>query len=414
MIQPQAALAEALTQSRIDILREIEFISIFFLNMDIFEAEESEKEIVKTAAVMPSGGKIIMVINPDFFCDKLDRKQRNFVLIHEVLHCFFEHIGRQTDNNYHHKLWNVATDYVINEFIKEMSAGINVLGILEGLLFNAKYAGMTADKVYFDLLKDNGNDADKASQKHGGDSAGDGTGKSPAPLDDISPQQISEANKNKMKQEIAAGVAIAETNKNIGTGMGGVIRKIKDLLEPKIHWASLLQEYVVKAAKNSRTYNRLSRRTSGQVVFPSTTGDHINVMFGVDTSGSMSADDLKEAATEMKGICDSFDSWQLEFVTCDTGISVVGEYSDEDGDDFDNIKLDFKGGGGTDMAPIVEYSNDSENEPSVLILVTDGYVPEDTIIAAHDDIPTVFVVTSGGNSKLDLGVNIDVVVMNDV
>ena len=410
MQKPDGKLKESISEVRIDILRKVEFIAIFFLNMEIYEAEPAEFATIKTAG-MGLFPKPHIVINPEFWL-KLTRKQRNFVMIHEVLHAFFEHHGRARENNYHHELWNVATDFVINAYIIEMMNDTGgVLAKPEDILYETQYSGWTADRVYHKLLKDDDNDASKAAKRYNAD----GTGSGPKPLDDVSNQSMTPEEANKMKQEIAAGINAAEmggSSIGIGTGMGNIMRAIKDLLEPKIHWTSLLQEFIVKAARNTRTYNRLSRRTSGRVVFPSTTGDHVGLVFGVDTSGSMSQNDLKEAATELNAICEGFESWNVEFVTCDTYAELVDEYNSEDGDDFSSIKTEFRGGGGTLMGPMVEFANESDSEPAVCIIVTDGYIPEDELDGKVEDVPTIVIVTSEGNKDLKLK-NCEIIYMND-
>lgn len=402
MITPNPILSDNLTEGRIDILRHIEFISIFFLNMDIYEAEEHEQAVIKTAAcgVVPSP---YIIINPIFW-SKLTRKQRNFVLVHEVLHAFFEHHGRHIDNNYNHKVYNIATDFVINAFIIEIMAHdpATILQRPEEILYEAQYSGWTSDRVYHKLIKDDNGDIDKVIKRYNGDGvAGDGNGD--GPLDSVSNDTMTDQNVTKMKQEISAGISIAETNnKSMSAGMGDAIRHIKDMLEPKIHWTALLQEFVVKASATRHTYNRLSRRTSGRIVFPSTTGDAIRMTFGCDSSGSMNQKDLSEAATELQSICDSFETWSVEFLTCDTASHVIGEYSSEDGDDFTSISMDFKGGGGTDMSPMIDYANDSEFESDVIVIVTDGYIPTESINKALDAVPVILIITSDGADPKEL------------
>ena len=390
-------LKNAVTNCRIDILRAYPFIAYLFMDCEVFESD-----VIDTAAATPHPKNTIM-INKAFFMEKLNRKERNFVFVHELLHIFFEHIGRQTENNYDPKVWNIATDFVINGYIVEMiSSSANVLSKPDEILYDTQYANMTADQVYFKLLKDNKNNTEIVIKKYNGDGFA-GEGKGQAPLDSVGSEEMSEAEKAANKQAMAAGIREFQSgSQTMGDGAGSLIQAFKDLLDPQLPWGNLLQEFVTDTARNRYTYNRLSRKSHGQICFPTMTGDNISLLFGVDSSGSMSSKDIKEALTELKSICEQFDSWKVTYITCDTDAHVIGEYNSDDGDDFDSINLELQGGGGTMMSPLVKYGNDMEEEPSVIVIVTDGYIPEEDIDNAVEEINTIVIVTSEGNKDLEL------------
>ena len=54
---------------------------------------------------------------PDFI-DRLDTKQVEFLLAHEVLHVAFEHMLRRGDRD--PQGWNVACDYAINQILDDL------------------------------------------------------------------------------------------------------------------------------------------------------------------------------------------------------------------------------------------------------------------------------------------------------
>jgi len=401
-----AELKNAVTNCRIDILRAYPFIAYLFMDCEVYQSE-----VIDTAAATPHPKNTIL-INEEFFMQKLNRKERNFVFIHELLHIYLEHIGRQVDNNYDGKVWNIATDFVINNYIVEMiSSSANVLKKPDEILYDTAYANMTADQVYFKLLKDNKNNTEIVIQKYNGDGYA-GEGKGQAPLDGVSDAAMSEAEKAGNKQAMAAGIREFQSGSNtMGSGTGSLIQAFKDLLEPQLPWSTLLQEFVTNSARSRYTYNRLSRKSVGQVCFPTMTGEHIKLVFGVDSSGSMSTKDIKESLTELQSICEGFDSWEVDYVTCDTDVHLIGQYNSADGDDFDSIDLNVHGGGGTEMSPMVVYANELEELPSVVVIVTDGYIPEEPLENAVEDIDVIVIVTSEGNKSLELE-NSKVIMMN--
>ncbi len=60
--------------------------------------------------------KIIFLINPDFFYTLTDEMQL-FVLCHEALHLFFDHLNEIKDNDLNPIIANIAMDIVINEML---------------------------------------------------------------------------------------------------------------------------------------------------------------------------------------------------------------------------------------------------------------------------------------------------------
>jgi hypothetical protein len=93
--------------------------------------------------------------HPDFVLSQSDAAIR-FVLCHEILHCVGDHMGRR--GNRPMGLWNTACDYAINPILDaEKDSNFawpkNPDGTRMGL-YEEKYAGMRAEDIYDDILKD--------------------------------------------------------------------------------------------------------------------------------------------------------------------------------------------------------------------------------------------------------------------
>lgn len=407
---------QAMVSTRVDLVRIFPFMGFLVMSTEYYFT----KDLPTMAATTYGSGGAKVYVNEEFMLS-MSREERAFVVAHEILHIFLEHLGRAFEHNYHPQLWNVATDFCINSYLKEMNT--NKIKMPSMGLYEDRFKGKGADEIYHILMKENGNDPNKACEQYGGgmpsDQEGDGNGdgdqdqdgngkegknkgKGQRPFDDLQRTPMSDATKTENRQRIAAslGQSDIEAAKQMGSGYADLIRAFEDLIDSKIPWQDLLAEYITQQSKNRYTYDRLSRKSYGsRVMFPTMTGDNINLVFGVDTSGSMSVDDLNEAISELHAICEGFDNWHLSLVSCDTHAEVMGEYDSEEGDDFTTINKDMIGGGGTDMSPIVEYANDMEEPPSVVVIVTDGFIPEiDTV----DEIPVFVIVTSSGNDELEL------------
>ena len=97
-----------------------------------------------------------IVYHPDFVLKQSDAAIR-FVLCHEVLHCVGDHMSRRGNRN--PLLWNYAADYAINPILDaEVTNKIFVWPVQDDGsrmgLFEEKYAGMRAEDIYDDIMKD--------------------------------------------------------------------------------------------------------------------------------------------------------------------------------------------------------------------------------------------------------------------
>jgi len=81
------------------------------------------------------------------FISTLNYEQRVFVFAHEIMHIAFDHV-RRTKGKDDHKLWNIATDAVINQMLQGEG-----LPIMDGLVNIEEAIGKSAEYMYNQLLK---------------------------------------------------------------------------------------------------------------------------------------------------------------------------------------------------------------------------------------------------------------------
>lgn len=407
-----AGAKEALITAKIDLVRKYPFVGNLVMSTEMGFVDDPA---IKTAAATTIPCNRVF-INADFFVNQMNKRElRPFIIAHEILHIFLEHIGRARDHQYHRGLWNVATDFCINGSLKQMIDGADrsVMEMPDFVLHDTTHYGKSADQIYHELLQEHDNDAEAAANAYGAGNIGDEDYEGQRPVDKVSDESVSEETKVSNRQMVAGSLNEAGSS-SMGEGYGDLIRQFEELVESKLPWQSLLQEFVTQTTKIRPTYNRVSRRSTARVMFPTLTGDSINLVYGVDTSGSMSTEDLSECMTELRSIVESYESWYVTMLSCDTRAHVLGEYDSENGDEWETMSKELIGGGGTDMAPMVEYAHEMEDEPNVCVILTDGFVPEESIIDAVQDIPTIIVVTSSGNSELNLeGENLRTIHMTD-
>lgn len=125
----------------------------------------------KNLATAATDGEVIYY-NPEFL-EKLSIEEQTFIFAHEVCHIAFNHILRSEGKD--PRVWNIATDAVINAFLKK-----DGLKMVEGGVDIADAINYDAEQLYEKLLKEkqqqqqNGQgNKDGQGQNNGGSSSGE-------------------------------------------------------------------------------------------------------------------------------------------------------------------------------------------------------------------------------------------------
>lgn len=130
-----------------------------FFGSIIANVSFKETKGINTAA---TDGKVI-IYNQEFM-NSLSIEQQVFVLAHEVMHIAFNHIKRGKNKN--HDVWNIATDAVINAFLKK-----DGFDVKEDFVYYEDAINYNAEQYYEKLMKDykdnqNQNISNAASESH--------------------------------------------------------------------------------------------------------------------------------------------------------------------------------------------------------------------------------------------------------
>ena len=310
------------------------------------------------------------------FIDLLKPKEVEFLFGHEVLHCVYDHFGRRGDRD--PMLFNVANDYAVNGDLKKHRVGEFITSV--PCLYDSKYEGMSSEEIYDDLyenaekinlsdlidkLLDDHMDGegDSDSDEDGDDK--DGKGKKP---------KLSAEERQKLRDEIKEAVlAAAAASDGAGNLPAGVRRMIQDMTAPKMNWRELLRMQLESTIKSDFTWMRASRRGwHMDAVMPGMKNDElIDIAIGIDASGSIDNQMLRDFLAETQGIMDQFQSYKIHIFTFYTGVYNPQQYNS---DNLDAIcDYEVKGGGGTDFDAIFNYLKEEQIEPKRLVVFTDGY-----------------------------------------
>jgi len=438
-IEPPPKIEDMMTKARVRILSSHPFLAFPVANT--ITHFSNNPEVNGTAFATTVRGRNDIVYDITAFSDMFDTpEKRAFLICHETMHLILEHLDRARKANYNPMIWSYATDYYINSRLQALAENNKNLECPDFGLFGEEWLEYgSADEIYYRLLNDAENDLNEALKQLGedpncsngnldsgsgeedvngddGNGGGSGQGGCPKnrnpsntgkkrPFDIIYGEEQSENHKTENKHIVASAVSQSKT-KNIGTAAGNFLFELEQTLESKVPWQTILNDFVEKSRNTRRTYNHPNRK-SGRVIFPSRTGEALRLVFGFDSSGSMTQEDYDEVASELMGILDQYDEFEVNIISCDTDTHDLGVWSSEEGDDISDVKVTAEGGGGTDLHSMVDHANKDHEDMKAInccVILTDGYIPEETMedSCENSDVPVIVLVTSEGNPDLNL------------
>ncbi len=308
------------------------------------------------------------------FVEKLSVKKLEFLFGHEICHAVFDHFGRlgSRDRN----LANIAQDFAVNQILVDERIGDKITEVK--ICYDAKYRGMAWEEIYEDLyakaekipmedlLKQLGDVLDEHLKEEGeGQGEGDKDGKGRPRLSKEDAQKIRDEIKEAMIQSAAAAGA--------GKTPAGIQRMIKDLTEPKMNWREIIRQQIQSIVRNDYSFQRPNRKSqhTGAVLpgmIPDTT---IDVAIAIDMSGSIGMEDATVFLSEVKGIMDQYEDFNIQLWCFDTDVYNHVKIGHDNSDEL--LSYEPQGGGGTSFEVNWEFMRDNDIQPKKFIMFTDGY-----------------------------------------
>ena len=326
------------------------------------------------------------------FLEHLSDSELDFVMMHEIMHVVLQHCLRGDDKK--EEEFNIACDIVVNSNIlleNNMNASSITLGSYGESMHTAPDGKegyeYTTEQVY-DMLPKNTNKqpknvsgggsalgrAKKEQANQGSNQAGRwddhshwGMYEEDATLRDVWVKRFEDA---------AEAIAIRDSSDTRGLLPLFAQRILEELKKPQTDWRTILNDFIQEEVVDY-SFEPPDRRFDDSPFFlPDFNGkdDKVeDILFMIDTSGSMSDAMITAAYSEIKGAIDQFDGklkgWLGFF---DAAIIEPKPFANEE--EFRLIRP--AGGGGTDFQIIFEYvQQHMEKPPASIIILTDGYAP---------------------------------------
>jgi len=403
-MQDLHALETKLAAARTRLILEKPFLGALVMHLPL---KAADPKWCKTTATDARN----FYFNPDYI-GRLTLEQTQFVLAHEAMHCALSHFNRRNHRQKHR--WDVACDYAVNMILDdERMRGP------DNALMNAAYRGLTAEEIYpvlhedppeetqdmhlFDNEPSEGgsegeqqeqNDAEQGkgqgqksepSQGESGgkpdtqkdtqqDSQGQGTeseqtsesqsaseGETPPPPP-ADPDKLDEQWKSRL-------AAAAQAARQAGKLSQSMMRLVDNLLAPQLPWRALLARYMMNAARDDYSFQRTSRR-EGEALMPRLYSQSVKVIVALDTSGSVTRDELQEFLTEIDALKAQVRA-DITLHACDDKLDAAGPWHYAMWEAM-QLPAEISGGGGTDFRPLFDWIEREHLSPDLLVYFTDA------------------------------------------
>jgi len=382
---------------------------VFFASL-VLRLKAEECSTIPTACV----DNVTMRYNPDFIMS-LPPESVITLIAHETMHPALGHPWRLSGRD--HGAFNAAADYVINGMLEDSG-----LPPLPHWLRDRKYDGMSAERVYEELIEQSeekqeeqnakskqsagecqepqapspeedtdGQPDDDGDTRGGDDSAPDNSGDATA-AGDVPPTEptLQDAleSSDASEQDWKAAVAeAANAARAAGTLSLSMERFAEDVTQTRVNWRAELQQFVQCIAKADYTWYRPSSRYLPRGLFmPSLRSEQMPpIVVAIDTSGSVSNKELGMYAAEVNSAIDAVTPERVHVVYCDTRVQ-----HDETFEAGEQVELHPHGGGGTRFSPVLEWVEAQGIQPAALIYFTDLWCSD---FGSEPEYPTLWMTT---------------------
>jgi predicted metal-dependent peptidase len=345
-----------------------------------------------------------IVYNPAFV-DQLKPAELEGTLAHEVMHCALGHQCRRGTRD--PGLWNEAADFAINPILIT-----NGFTLPAGALVDPAFTNLSAEEIYARLLRKRAEGGSGSNQGQQMTSAGGGTANHPQstpstgssdPNSGTSSQSASQQETiggrtapppsrpggfgevvdatgehgqtaspaEQRRQEHEWGIAAEQalrSAKVCGHNPLGVDRPLTESRQSQQDWRAILRDFVAATAPCDYRWTPPNRRyVASGLYLPSVERRGLGeIVIAVDTSGSIGKLELEQFAGEISAISEETQPEAIHVVYCDAAVQSTQEFTASE-----PVRLEPKGGGGTDFRPVFDWVTRNDIAPVCLIYLTD-------------------------------------------
>jgi predicted metal-dependent peptidase len=285
-----------------------------------------------------------------------------------VLFRSFSHFDRRLNRD--PMLWNAANDFAENLILIDQMGHDSWI---EGGCLDEKYRDLTSEQIYEDLVRNGGGGGEVSVGGTGADMQdGENPNSEPKDGEKVARERGDEERQSEQDWDRAIARAAAYA-KQQGELSEGLERMVSQKVDSKVPWGEKLRQYlrfgVSRDRRDDYQFVPPSRRFVWRDMYlPSPCGFNApKIAFAVDTSGSIGEAEISQAVAEIEEIRKQF-GCSLYLIDCDAEVH-AGRWLDA----CEAVPTKFKGGGGTDFAPVFSHLEENRIGVDVCVYITDGY-----------------------------------------
>lgn len=343
-----------------------------------------------------------LIFDPDFAARLETEQEMQFVILHEVLHCVLEHCTRV--GNRDSELYNIACDIVVNSTILGMwgldtfqVGGFEPMHVTPNGVEGCEY---NAEEVYQMLLNEvDKNDGDTLSASLSGNNS--------AQVIDRHDVWKAIGNESSLRDTWNERIRKAVSDCRGILKIPPSIRKIADELQnrSKMDWKQMLHDFL-QYDEYDYSFTPPDRRfSSGEYYLPAYNidgdrGSVRDIWICMDTSASVSDKELQDAMNEVQDAMRQAGlTGSISFF--DGSITEPVEFTNQK----ELAEITPVGGGGTSYHPIFRHLPEwfYPDLPKAILIFTDGYVNSWPKEEQTMDVPVIWLISKGGNTKIPWG-----------
>ena len=376
-------IEQSISRLKIDLVRKRPFYGVILMKLN--EIKESS-----STYIMSTDGSSIYYNKK--YMENLNEAERNFYLLHQLYHCIFMHPSRMINKDI--KIANIAADFLVNYYIdieknEFKKAGIIISVPKDAYMIKDEKYKLELNKLSFEQLyekiynqKENKISATpqqitKNNNSNGNNSStlniyGNNIDLNKIKSDLILPKNIEKTSSN-MRRIIQESIITSKVygSKLIGDMPGSLIRRITELIGTRVPWYKYLRRYLSNIMQDDTSFDTPDKNhIYRKMILPGPYEDENyieDILFLIDTSGSISEEDLNNFLFQAYNICKDFEA-NGKVIFFDSIVQDVFDINKE------NLnKLPLYGGEGTDVNVALKYVKDKKLKYSCILVLTDGY-----------------------------------------
>lgn len=293
-----------------------------------------------------------------------------YTIVHTLTHMVMLHPFRMRARNKvipvdggEVRLWDIATDYAVNHFLKE-NMDDRRLELPSDAILDSYFEKMSAEEIYDALLKEAEERPDIAKNR-ASDFKNQKIQGECIQSESVTSEELS-ASEQLCKERVEN--AAESCLRTRGTTPNKLAAKIRSVNKTPLDYRILLNNMMTSYDKSDYSWAMPNRRLLHRGLYlPSLHAEAMgDISIIIDTSGSIDLDMLSKFENEINGLSEQLNPESVQVIYCDSDVAGVDSFAQGE-----NIVFNPVGGGGTDMQPAIDICTGD-----VIICLTDLYIGE--------------------------------------